>query len=225
MVAHGGPTAQSYAALDLRHAYFTSRGFNVVEVNYGGSTGYGRAYRESLRGQWGIVDTQDVLAVVNALIADGTADRRKVLISGSSAGGFTALNCLLASDLFAAGASHFGVVDLVPLAEETHDFESRYLDSLIGPYPDRRDLYVSRSPLSHADALNTPVILFHGTDDAVVPVAGARDLHRVCHEKGLMHEYHEFPGEGHGFSRAETIEVALRLEFGFFAKVLGINPA
>jgi len=225
VTAHGGPTSQVSATAKLSFAYYTSRGIAVVDVNYGGSTGYGREYRNALRGQWGIMDYEDVLSVVDALVADGTADKSKVVIKGGSAGGFTVLNALVMGDVFAAGASYYGVADCETLATDTHDFESRYLDSMIGPYPERKDLYVERSPITHAENLSAPLIIFQGLDDKVVPPAQSEAFRDVCVRKGIKHRYIAYEGEGHGFIKATSIIDSLDSELTFFGEVLGFTPA
>lgn len=224
VVVHGGPTAHASATLSMKYSYFTTRGIPVVDVNYGGSTGYGREYRNLLRGTWGVVDREDVIAVVDSLIANGTVDENKILIRGGSAGGFTVLNVLVNSDRFAAGASYYGVADCAALATDTHDFESRYLDSMIGKYPEEAELYLERSPLTHADRLNSPLIIFQGLDDKVVPPAQSEAFRDVCVSKGIKHEYHPFEGEGHGFRKASSIISSMESEMKFYGEVLGFTP-
>ncbi len=224
VVVHGGPTAHSPATLSMKYSYFTSRGISVVDVNYGGSTGYGREYRNLLRGQWGIVDREDVIAVVDSLIATNTVDAQKILIRGGSAGGFTVLNVLVNSDRFAAGASYYGVADCTALAVDTHDFESRYLDSMIGKYPEDAALYIERSPLTHADRLTSPLIIFQGLDDKVVPPAQSEAFRDVCVSKGIKYEYFPFEGEGHGFQKASSIITSYEAEMKFYGEVLGFTP-
>ena len=224
VVVHGGPTAHSFGTLSMNYSYFTTRGIAVVDVNYGGSTGYGREYRNLLRGTWGIVDREDVIAVVDSLIAEGSVDAKKILIRGGSAGGFTVLNVLVNSSHFAAGASYFGVADCAALAMDTHDFESRYLDSLIGKYPEDADLYTERSPLTHANRLNSPLIIFQGLDDKVVPPAQSEAFRDICVQKGIKHEYHAFEGEGHGFRKASSIITAMESEMKFYGEVLDFTP-
>lgn len=225
VMVHGGPTAHATATISLEHSYFTSRGIAVVEVNYGGSTGYGRDYRNVLRGAWGIVDREDVIEIVDHLIEAGEVDGSKILIRGGSAGGFTVLNALVNSDRFAAGASYFGVADCTALALETHDFESRYLDSMIGAYPAQAQLYKERSPLTHSQNLTSPLIIFQGLDDKVVPPAQSEAFRDVCVTKGIKHEYYAFEGEGHGFRKASSIITAHEAELKFFGEVLGFTPA
>jgi len=224
VMVHGGPTAHESAVISLLHSFFTSRGIAVVEVNYGGSTGYGREYRNLLRGQWGVVDREDTIAVVDHLIDAGEVDGAKVLITGGSAGGFTVLNVLVNSDRFAAGASYYGVADCTALALDTHDFESRYLDSMIGAYPAEAELYKERSPLTHAQNLTSPLIIFQGLDDKVVPPAQSEAIRDICVEKGITHRYFEFEGEGHGFRKASSIITSYEAELTFYGEVLGFTP-
>jgi len=225
VVVHGGPTANHSATLDMEYAYFTSRGFSVVDVNYGGSTGYGRDYRNLLRGQWGVVDYEDVIAVVDTLIESGSVDPQKVLIRGGSAGGFTVLNALVHSKKFAAGATYYGVADVTALAADTHDFESRYLDSMIGRFPEDIDLYIERSPLTHAENLTSPLIIFQGLDDAVVPPSQSEAFRDICVAKGIKHRYISYEGEGHGFRQATSIISSIEAELTFYGEVLGFIPA
>ncbi len=221
---HGGPTGHSSATVDLDYLYWTTRGFTIADINYGGSTGYGSKYRHLLDGKWGIVDYEDVISSVKYLIEVGIADPKKIFISGGSAGGFTVLNALIHSDLFVAGADHYGVAELTGLATDTHDFESRYLDSMIGPYPERKDLYDERSPLTHAEKLTTPLIIFQGLDDKVVPPSQSEAFRDVCADKGLKHKYFAFEGEGHGFVKAESRITSLEEELKFFGEAGGFNP-
>ena len=224
VVVHGGPTANSSATLSMKYAYFTSRGISVVDVNYGGSTGYGRHYRNLLRGQWGVVDCEDVLAVVESLIAQGICAADKVVIRGGSAGGFTVLNALVHSKSFAAGASYYGVADCTTLATDTHDFESRYLDTMIGAYSTEKDLYIARSPITHVNQLSSPLILFQGLDDKVVPPSQSEAFRDACAAKGLKHAYVAYEGEGHGFRQVSTIVSSLETELKFYGEVLGFEP-
>jgi dipeptidyl aminopeptidase/acylaminoacyl peptidase len=221
---HGGPTAHVSPGLSLQKAYFTSRGIGVIDVNYGGSTGYGRAYRERLRGQWGVVDVEDSVAAVLALADAGDADRARLGIRGGSAGGWTTLACLVQSDAFAAGAAYFPVTDLLPFAKDTHDFESRYLDGLVGPLPEAHDLYVDRSPLSHLDQLRTAVLLLQGDDDKVVPPSQPQAVHEALAGSGIPHAYLLFKGEQHGFRMAESQIIALEGELSFFGQIFGFDP-
>ncbi len=221
--SHGGPTSAAEHVYDPGVQFWTSRGFAVVDVNYGGSTGYGRAYRESLRDRWGIVDVEDCAAAAEALAARGEADPGKLLIRGGSAGGYTTLAALAFRDTFAAGASHYGVADLAALARDTHKFESRYLDRLVGPYPERADLYRERSPLEARDRFSCPVIFFQGDEDRIVPPNQAEAMVEALRAKGLRVDYHLFQGEQHGFRRAGNIIRALEAELAFYGEVLAIT--
>jgi dipeptidyl aminopeptidase/acylaminoacyl peptidase len=225
VLSHGGPTSQADGALDLGLQFWTSRGFGVVDVNYRGSSGYGRAYRDALKGRWGIVDVEDCIAAARHLADAGHVDPDRVVISGGSAGGYTTLCALVFHDEFAAGASYFGVGDLIALAEHTHKFESRYLDGLVGPYPESEDTYRLRSPVFHTDELACPVILFQGLDDEVVPPEQAETMAAALAAKRIPHAYIAFPGEGHGFRKAETIARARLAELSFYGQVLGFEPA
>lgn len=218
---HGGPTAAARPTLRMELQYWTSRGFAVVQVNYGGSTGYGRAYREQLRGNWGVVDVDDCVAAARWLAERGSVDGRRLCIRGGSAGGFTALAALAFHDVFVAGASHFGVADLEALARDTHKFESRYLDGLVGPYPQRRDLYVERSPIHHLESFDAPLAVFQGLEDEVVPPAQSQMIVDALRAKGVPVAYVPFEGEQHGFRRASNIRRALDGELSFYAQVLG----
>ena len=221
--SHGGPTSAAEHVCDPGVQFWTSRGFAVVDVNYGGSTGYGRAYRESLRDRWGIVDVEDCAAAAEALAARGEADPGKLLIRGGSAGGYTTLAALAFRDTFAAGASHYGVADLAALARDTHKFESRYLDRLVGPYPERADLYRERSPLEARDRFSCPVIFFQGDEDRIVPPNQAEAMVEALRAKGLRVDYHLFEGEQHGFRKASNIVRALEAELAFYREVLAIT--
>jgi len=225
VMIHGGPTAAAQPTLRLSIQYWTSRGIGVLDVNYGGSTGFGRAYRELLNGAWGVVDVEDCIAGAQFLAASDRADPDRLLITGGSAGGFTVLAALAFHRVFRAGASHFGVADLAALARDTHKFESRYLDRLIGPYPERADLYQSRSPLYHADQITSPVIFFQGLEDKVVPPSQSEMMHEALRSRGIYTEYVPFPGEQHGFRKAEHIITAIERELAFYGKVLGFTPA
>jgi dipeptidyl aminopeptidase/acylaminoacyl peptidase len=225
VMIHGGPTAATGTALRLNIQYYTSRGIAVLDVNYGGSTGYGRAYRERLYGEWGVVDVDDCCAGAAFLTARGRVDGRRLAIRGGSAGGYTTLACLAFRKVFAAGASHYGISDLELLTADTHKFESRYLDTLIAPYPERRDLYVARSPLHHLDGLDRPVIFFQGLEDKVVPPNQAEILFDALRARGVSTAYVPFEGEQHGFRKAENICRALEGELYFFSRVFGFTPA
>jgi dipeptidyl aminopeptidase/acylaminoacyl peptidase len=223
--SHGGPTGAASPALRLDVQFWTSRGIAVVDVDYGGSTGYGRDYRKRLEGQWGVVDAQDCVNAARYLVALGHADGRRLMIRGSSAGGYTTLCALTFHDVFAAGASYYGVADAEALARDTHKFESRYLDGLIGPYPERADLYRRRSPVHFPERLTAPIIVFQGLDDRVVPPAQAEAMVAARREKGLPFAYLTFAGEQHGLRKAENIRRAAEAELWFFATVLGFEPA
>ncbi len=223
--SHGGPTSLHTASFKLGFHYWTSRGFAILDVNYGGSSGFGQRYRERLNGQWGVVDIDDCVTGALAMAEQGRADRQRLAIRGGSAGGYTTLRALTASDVFAAGASHYGIGDLESLAKETHKLESRYLDSLIGPYPERRDLYVERSPLHHLDDLSSPMIMFQGTEDKAVPPNQATRMAESLRAKGLPVALVMFEGEGHGFRQAANIKRSLEAELYFYGRVLGFEPA
>jgi dipeptidyl aminopeptidase/acylaminoacyl peptidase len=225
VMIHGGPTSMTSTALRLNIQFYTSRGIAVLDVNYGGSTGYGRAYRERLCGAWGVVDVDDCCFGATHLAAEGRVDGKRLAIRGGSAGGYTTLACLAFRKVFAAGASHYGVSDCETLAQDTHKFESRYLDALIGPYPERRDLYLARSPLHHLEGLDRPVIFFQGLDDKVVPPNQAERLFEALRTRGIPTAYLPFEGEQHGFRKAENIRRALEGELYFFARVFGFTPA
>ena len=226
VTVHGGPTSAHEAMLDLDVQYWTSRGIAVASVNYGGSTGYGREYRERLRGEWGVVDTVDAINAARYLIARGDADPARVGVRGGSAGGYTTLNALTRHDFFSAGASLFGLADLETFATGgTHKFESRYLDSLLGPYPERRDVYRERSPIHHVDDLSCPVILLQGLEDVIVPPAQAEIIVEALRRKGLPFAYLSFEGEQHGFRKAENIIRAEEAELYFYGRVWGFAPA
>jgi len=223
--SHGGPTSAAVAVLALTIQYWTSRGIAILDVNYGGSTGYGRAYRERLNGNWGIVDVDDCVNGAKFLAARGDVDANRSMIDGGSAGGYTTLCALTFRNYFKAGASYFGVSDLEALELDTHKFESRYSDGLIGPYPERRDLYVERSPIHFSDRLSCPVIFFQGLEDKVVPPNQAEMMVNALRKKGVPVAYVPFPGEQHGFRRAENIKRSLDGELYFYAKVFGFELA
>ena len=225
VISHGGPTGAASTAFDPSYQFWTSRGIAVVDVNYRGSTGYGTAYRRRLNGDWGIADVDDCVNAALHLARAGKADAERLIIRGGSAGGYTALAALAFRDAFAVGASYYGVSDLSALARDTHKFESRYLDSLIGPYPERRDLYESRSPIRHADRLSCPIILFQGTEDKVVPPSQSEMMADALRRKGIPMAYMAFEGERHGFRKPENITRALEAELYFYAQILGFEPA
>jgi dipeptidyl aminopeptidase/acylaminoacyl peptidase len=223
--SHGGPTGAASSAFSLSNQYWTSRGIAIVDVNYGGSTGYGRKYRERLNDQWGIVDVDDCVNAAQYLVREKKADGTRLAIAGGSAGGYTTLCALAFRKVFAAGASHFGVSDAEALAKDTHKFESRYLDRLIGPYPARRDLYLERSPVNYVDNLSCPVIFFQGLEDKIVPPDQAERMVEALKAKGLPVAYVAFEGEQHGFSKAESIKRALDGELYFYSRVFGFALA
>jgi dipeptidyl aminopeptidase/acylaminoacyl peptidase len=225
VTAHGGPTGATAPMLSLAVQFWTTRGFAVLDVNYRGSTGYGRRYRDRLAGQWGVYDVDDCVAGARAVAAAGRADERRLAIRGGSAGGYTVLAALAFRQAFHAGASHYGVSDLEALARDTHKFESRYTDWLVGPYPERKDLYVARSPVNFPDRLSCPVIFFQGLEDKVVPPSQAESMVAALRAKGLAAPYHAFPGEQHGFRRADTIRAVYQAELGFYGEVFGFTPA
>ena len=221
---HGGPTSHSVPGVSLERAYFTSRGIGIIDVNYGGSSGYGREYRNRLLGQWGVVDVEDSVAAAQALADAGDADAARLGIRGGSAGGWTTVAALVQTESFAAGAAYYPVTDLLPFAEDTHDFESRYLDGLIGPLPEARDLYVERSPLTHLHQLRTPILLLQGDDDKVVPPSQPQAVADALAGTGVPHAYLLFAGEQHGFRKAESNITALESELSFYGQVFGFTP-
>jgi dipeptidyl aminopeptidase/acylaminoacyl peptidase len=222
VISHGGPTGSTSSALSLTTQFWTSRGFAVLDVNYRGSTGYGRAYRKALDGQWGIFDVDDCVAGARMLAEQGVVDSKRMAIRGSSAGGFTVLCALTFHDAFAAGASYYGVSDLEALAKDTHKFESRYLDTLIGPYPERRDLYEARSPIHATARLRCPVIFFQGLEDRVVPPAQAENMVAALRQRQIEAPLVTFPDEQHGFRRKENISRALDAELAFYRQIFRI---
>ncbi len=224
MMIHGGPTSMTNAAFSLRIQWWTSRGFGVVDVNYRGSSGYGRAYRKKLDGAWGVADVEDCIAAARHLVREGKVDGKRLAIRGGSAGGFTALAVLTTSADFAAGASLYGVADLRLLAGDTHKFESRYLDRLIGRLPEDAATYAARSPINHLGNLRAGVIFFQGLDDKVVPPNQARLMAEGMRERGLPVALYEFAGEDHGFRKAETLKRVLELELDFYGRLFGFTP-
>ncbi len=225
LMSHGGPTSATSTSLRYTVQYWTSRGIAVLDVNYGGSSGYGREYRERLKGQWGIVDVDDCVNGARYLVEAGAVDGNRLAIRGGSAGGYTTLCALTFRGAFRAGASHYGISDLEALAKDTHKFESRYLDGLIGPYPERRDLYVERSPIHFTDRLACPMILFQGLEDKVVPPKQAEEMFEAVRAKGLPVAYLTFEGEQHGFRKAENIKRVLEAELYFYSKVFKFELA
>lgn len=223
--SHGGPTSSASTDFSLSIQYWTSRGYAFLDVNYGGSTGYGREYRNRLRGKWGVVDVDDCIDGAKYLVKQGLADEQRVAIDGGSAGGYTTLCALTMRDYFAAGASHFGLSDLTVFVGDTHKFESRYLDSLVGPWPEAKELYEARSAINFVDQLSCPVAFFQGDEDKIVPPNQAELMVEVLRRKGLPVVYVLFEGEQHGFRKAENIKRALDGEFYFFARIFGFQPA
>jgi len=229
---HGGPTSHSSPVLSMEKAFFTSRGIGIIDVNYGGSTGYGREYRNRLRGQWGIVDVADAYAAALGLAKSGEADRARLGIRGGSAGGWTALAAVttgpaltgIKEAVFAAATSYYGISDLRPFAVDTHDFESRYLDGLIGPLPEADDRYAERAPFGHVTDLTCPVLLLQGLDDPIVPPAQSEAIAADLAAHGIRHAYIAFPGESHGFRKAETVIAALEAELAFYGEIFGFTP-
>lgn len=224
-LSHGGPTSQARAVFSLAIQFWTTRGYAVLDVNYGGSTGYGRPYRERLKLRWGIVDVADCADGALAMVEQGLADRARLVVKGGSAGGYTTLRALTATDVFTAGISSYGVGDLEILARDTHKFESRYLDGLVGPYPADRAVYVDRSPIHHVDQLSAPILLLQGLEDKVVPPNQAEEMAAAARAKGLPVALLIFEGEGHGFRRAETIVASYEAQVSFLAQVFGFTPA
>jgi dipeptidyl aminopeptidase/acylaminoacyl peptidase len=220
VMIHGGPTAGAQPWFSLAYQFWTTRGFAIVDVDHRGSTGYGTAFRNLLDGRWGEVDVEDCIAAASFLADDGLVDRDRIVIRGGSAGGFTVLGCLIGSDVFAAGACSYGIADLSVLAADTHKFESRYTDRLIGPWPVARDVYAARSPIHHLDRFDTPLIVFQGLDDKVVPPNQSEMIVAALRARGIECEYHAYEGEGHGFRRADTIIARMNAELAFYRRVL-----
>ena len=225
VMIHGGPTSAARTELQLGVHFWTSRGLAVVDVNYGGSTGYGRRYRDRLQGAWGVVDVEDCINAARWLAEQGEVDGDRLAIRGGSAGGFTTLAAMAFHDVFAAGASHYGVADLGALAKETHKFESRYLDSLVGPWPEAKDIYDARSPIENTDGLSAPLILFQGLEDEIVPPNQAEMMAEALRSKGVPFAYVTFEGEQHGFRQAKNIRRALEAELYFYSRVFGFELA
>jgi len=223
VMIHGGPTAAAPGTLRLAVQYWTSRGFAVVDVNYRGSTGYGRAYRDLLQGQWGVADVEDCAAVARFLVERGDVDPARLGIRGGSAGGFTVLAALAGEDVFSVGTSYYGVADLAALATDTHKFESRYLDGLIGPWPEARDVYAARSPINHTAGIDRPLCVFQGLEDEVVPPNQSQMIVDAVRAAGVPVAYVTFPGEQHGFRQAANIRASLDGELSFYAQVLGFD--
>jgi len=224
-ICHGGPTGQTSTALRYSIQYWTSRGIAVLDVDYGGSTGYGRPYRERLNGQWGVVDVDDCVNGARHLVQNGEVDRNRVAIEGGSAGGYTTMCALTFRDFFKAGASYFGISDLETFVKDTHKFESRYLDRLVGPYPEKKDLYRERSAIHYAERVSCPMILFQGLEDKVVPPDQSEKFYKVLRDKGLATAYLAYEGEQHGFRKSENIKRSIEAELYFYGKVFGFEPA
>jgi dipeptidyl aminopeptidase/acylaminoacyl peptidase len=224
VMSHGGPTSESTSEFDLRKQYFTTRGFAVVDVNYGGSTGHGRAYRQRLNGNWGVVDTMDCINAARYLVDSGEVDGDRLLIRGGSAGGYTTICALTFHDDFAAGASYYGISDLEPFATgDTHKFESRYEHTMVGPFPEAIDLYRARSPIHFVDMISCPMIFLQGDEDKVVPPSQSEVMVEALAARGIPHAYLLFEGEQHGFRKAETIRRAIEAELSFYAQILGFE--
>jgi len=225
VISHGGPTGMTVNTLKLATQYWTSRGFGVLDVNYGGSSGFGRAYRDALQGQWGIVDVEDCIAGARTLVERGLADADRLIIRGGSAGGLTTLCALTFHDVFKLGASYYGVSDLKGLDEDSHKFESHYNAYLIAPQPQADALYLARSPIHHTDRLASPMIFFQGLDDKVVPPQQSERMVEALRARGVPVAYVPLEGEGHGFRKAENIVRTLAAELYFYQRMLGIAPA
>jgi len=225
VTSHGGPTSATSGDLNLSRQYWTSRGFAILDVNYGGSTGYGRPYRERLAGNWGVVDVDDCINGARWLVAQGRVDGERLIIRGGSAGGYTTLRAITAHRVFKAAASYYGISDAEALAQDTHKFESRYNDKLIGPYPAQRDLYVERSPIYFADQCSAALILFQGLEDKVVPPDQSEAMFVAARNKELPVAYLSFAGEGHGFRQAATLKRTMESELYFYSRVFGFDLA
>ncbi|MYM41811.1 dipeptidyl-peptidase 5 [Duganella qianjiadongensis] len=225
VISHGGPTGMTVNTLKLVTQYWTSRGFGVLDVNYGGSTGFGRAYRDLLKGQWGVIDVEDCVAGAQALVARGLADQQRLIIRGSSAGGLTTLCALTFHDTFKLGASYYGVSDLAGLDADSHKFESHYNEYLIAPQPAAAELYKARSPIHHTDKLSCPMIFFQGLDDKVVPPQQSAMMVQALKARGVPVAYVELEGEGHGFRKADTIIRTLEAELYFYQRMFGLHDA
>jgi dipeptidyl aminopeptidase/acylaminoacyl peptidase len=225
VLVHGGPTGAARRQLQLSIRFWTSRGFAVVDVDYRGSTGYGRMYRRALNDRWGIADVEDCVAAVRFLADRGDVDADRLVIRGGSAGGYTVLNALCFHDVFTAGASHYGIADLEAMTRDTHKFESRYLDGLVAPYPEGAEIYQARSSIHHVDGFSAPMIVLQGDEDEIVPPNQAEMIVSALREKGVPVAYLLFEGEQHGFRKAENVVRALESELAFFGRVLGFEPA
>jgi dipeptidyl aminopeptidase/acylaminoacyl peptidase len=222
---HGGPTGAAGPTYPFEFQYWTSRGLAFVDVNYGGSAGYGRAYRQRLNGNWGVVDVDDCINAARHLVKQGLVDPARISVTGGSAGGFTVLLSLTKRDFYDAGASHYGIGDLELFIKETHKFEAHYCDTLLGPYPERAEIYRDRSAINFADRLSAPVILFQGLEDRIVPPSQAETFVEACKKKNLPYAYVTFEGEQHGFRQDKNITRALEAELYFLSRVFGFEPA
>jgi dipeptidyl aminopeptidase/acylaminoacyl peptidase len=226
VMCHGGPTSNTGSALEPSFQFWTSRGIGVVDVNYRGSTGFGRPYRDALRGRWGEADVTDCIDAASYLAGQGEVDPERIWIEGGSAGGYVVLCALsIYPGVIAAGVSYFGVADMETFAETTHKFEARYLDTLIGPYPERADLYRERSPVHHVDRIDRPLLLLQGLDDRVVPPSQSEIMVEALRRKGIPYAYLPFEGEGHGFRRSESLERSLEAVLAFVGRIFGFKPA
>ncbi len=223
VVSHGGPTSHTDSEFALARQFWTSRGIAVVDVNYRGSTGYGRPYRQMLNGEWGVADVEDCINAARYLADQGEVDGDRLMIRGSSAGGYTTLCALAFHDAFSAGASYYGVADVEALARDTHKFEARYLDSMIGPYPEAAELYRERSPIHYVDQISSPLLVLQGGEDRVVPVAQAEMMVEALDKRGIAHAYLLFQEEAHGFRDAENIIRALESELYFYSRIFGFD--
>jgi dipeptidyl aminopeptidase/acylaminoacyl peptidase len=225
VISHGGPTSATSSALSLAVQYWTSRGFAVVDVNYRGSTGHGKAFRDALQGKWGVYDTDDCIAAADYLVAQGLADTNRLAIKGGSAGGYTTINALTFHDRFAVGATYYGIADLTVFIDDTHKYESRYLDSLIGPYPEAKQLYHDRSAINFTDQLSCPMIILQGLEDMIVPPSQAEIMAGALRDKGIPYSLMMFEGEQHGFRQSKNIKASLEGELYFYGRVMGFTPA
>ena len=223
VICHGGPTGATDCSLNLKIQYWTNRGFAVVDIKYRGSTGFGRDYRNALNDAWGVADVEDTQCAVNYLVTQNKVDAERCIIRGSSAGGYTVLAALTFTDTFKAGASLYGIGNLETLASDTHKFESRYLDKLVGPYPEQQQIYQERSPINHIDQLNCPVIFLQGLEDKVVPPNQAQLMVNSLEKKGIPVVYVKFPDEGHGFRKSENIIRAMEAELSFYSDVFNLS--
>jgi dipeptidyl aminopeptidase/acylaminoacyl peptidase len=225
VISHGGPTSATSSSLSLPVQFWTSRGFAVVDVNYRGSTGYGKAFRDALKGNWGVYDTDDCIAAADYLVSQGLADTNRLAIKGGSAGGYTTINALTFHDRFAVGATYYGIADLSVFIGDTHKYESRYLDSLIGPYPEAKQLYYDRSAINFTDQLSCPMIILQGLEDKIVPPSQAEIMAGALREKGIPFSLMMFEGEQHGFRQSKNIKASLEGELYFYGRVMGFEPA